>query len=131
MTRVGRVTSTGYRADVSANRLAYPLTAGMPVNIYTCAFSPAPKEPPVRVTSNGPANVLLVQNLRDPATPYRKALNMRAALGDRARMVTVDAGGHGSYLDNGNPCGDARVTAFLAEGRRPVHDINCYGTAGS
>jgi pimeloyl-ACP methyl ester carboxylesterase len=115
----------GYQADVSANRHTYPLTAGMPVNIYTCAFSPAPKEPPVPVTSNGPANVLLVQNLRDPATPYRKALNLRAALGGRARMVTVDAGGHGSYLDNGNPCGDAWVTAFLVEGTRPVHDVNC------
>jgi hypothetical protein len=55
------------------------------------------------VTSNGPSNVLLVQNLRDPATPYRKALNLRAALGDRARMVTVDVGGHGSYLDSGTP----------------------------
>jgi pimeloyl-ACP methyl ester carboxylesterase len=114
-----------YAADVAANRRTYPLTAGMPVNIYTCAFSPAPEEPPVRVTSYGPANVLLVQNLRDPATPYSKALKMRAALGDRARMVSVDAGGHGSYLENGNACGDARVTAFLADGVFPARDVIC------
>jgi pimeloyl-ACP methyl ester carboxylesterase len=73
----------------------------------------------------GPSNVLLVQNLRDPATPYSKALNLRAALGDRARLVSVDAGGHGSYLDNGNACGDARVTAFLADGVRPARDVTC------
>jgi hypothetical protein len=114
-----------YAADVTANRRTYPLTAGMPVNIYTCAFSPAPQEPPVRVTSHGPANVLLVQNLRDPATPYRKALKLRAAFGDRARMISVDAGGHGSYLENGNACGDAWVTAFLADGARPSRDVTC------
>ncbi|BCY11970.1 alpha/beta hydrolase [Actinoplanes sp. L3-i22] len=114
-----------YAAGVSANRQAFPLTAGMPVNIYTCAFSPAPVEPPVRVTPDGPSNVLLVQNLRDPATPYRKALNLRTAFGDRARMVAVDAGGHGSYLENGNPCGDAWVTAFLTDGTRPAHDVTC------
>jgi pimeloyl-ACP methyl ester carboxylesterase len=114
-----------YQAGVFANRRAYPLTAGMPANIYTCAFMSGPAEPPVRVTSDGPANVLLVQNLRDPATPYRKALNMRAALGDRARLVSVDAGGHGSYLETGNACGDARVTAFLADGAWPAHDVDC------
>lgn len=114
-----------YAVGVAANRQAYPLTAGMPADIYTCAFSPVPKEPPVRVTSHGPSNILLVQNLRDPATPYTKALNLRTALGNRARLVTVDAGGHGSYLTNGNACGDARVTAFLAYGARPAHDVTC------
>ncbi len=116
-----------YASAVAADRIAHPLTAGMPVNIYTCAFSPAPKEQPVRVTSDGPANVVLVQNLRDPATPYRKALNLRRAFGDRARMVSVDAGGHGSYLENGTACGDAWVTAFLADGVRPAGDVTCPG----
>ncbi|GAA2848550.1 hypothetical protein Acy02nite_01810 [Actinoplanes cyaneus] len=114
-----------YARDVAADRKAHPLTAGMPRNVYTCAFSPGPAEPPVRVTPDGPPNVLLVQNLRDPATPYRKALNLKRALGDRARMVTVDAGGHGSYLDNGNACGDAEVTRFLTDGTR--RDITCRG----
>lgn len=114
-----------YAIGVAANRRAYPLTAGMPANIYTCAFSPAPTQPPVRVTQHGPSNIMLVQNLRDPATPYAKALNLRRALGDRARLVSVDAGGHGSYLANGNACGDAQVTRFLAGGVRPPHDVTC------
>ncbi|MGI5225589.1 alpha/beta hydrolase [Actinoallomurus sp. CA-142502] len=77
---------------------------------------------PTRVTSRGPSNVLLVRNLRDPATPYSGALNLRRAFGNRARMVTVDPGGHDAYLANGNPCGDRLVTAFVAEGRRAAHD---------
>jgi pimeloyl-ACP methyl ester carboxylesterase len=112
--------------DVAADRVRHPLTAGMPANVMPCAFWPyRPADPPTRVTSHGPSNVLLVQNLRDPATPYSGALNMRRAFGDRARMVTVDSGGHEAYLANGNACGDRLVTAFLAEGRRPAHDTVC------
>ncbi|MFH8381628.1 alpha/beta hydrolase [Kitasatospora sp. NPDC018058] len=115
-----------YAKDVAADRAARPLTAGMPVNVMPCAFWPfAPAEPPVRVTGRGPANVLLAQNLRDPATPYRGALKLRAAFGDRARMVTVDSGGHDVYLANGNACGDAAVTDFLVTGRRPAEDVFC------
>ncbi|CAM5520624.1 alpha/beta hydrolase [Streptomyces viridifaciens] len=116
----------GYVKDVAADRAARPLTAGMPVNAMPCAFWPfKAAEPPVRVTERGPANVLLAQNLRDPATPYGGALKLRAAFGDRARMVTVDSGGHDVYLANGNACGDAAVTDFLVTGRRPSEDVFC------
>lgn len=109
--------------DVAAGRARHPLTAGMPVNVMPCVFWPAPAEPPVRVTSHGPANVLMVQNLRDPATPYSGALRMREALGNRARMVTVDSGGHEAYLANGDACGDRLVTAFLTGA--PPRDAFC------
>lgn len=112
--------------DVARNRAAYPLTAGMPVNIHACAFWPYdPAEPATRVSPRGLRNILLVQNRRDPATPLAGALRMRHALGDRARMVVVDSGGHGAYLANGSPCGDAATTAFLAHGTRPHHDLTC------
>ncbi|MEV4613618.1 alpha/beta hydrolase [Kitasatospora sp. NPDC049258] len=117
--------SSGHAAAVAEERAAHPLTAGMPVNVMPCAFWPAPAEPPVRVTGAGPSNVLLVQNLRDPATPYRGALALRRAFGDRARMVAVDSGGHDAYLANGNTCGDTLVTSFLATGHRPATDIRC------
>ncbi|GAA3544894.1 hypothetical protein GCM10022419_026400 [Nonomuraea rosea] len=42
----------------------------------------------------------------------------------RAR-IGVDAGGHGSYLANGNACGDRTVTDFLVTGRRPAQDTLC------
>ncbi|MGW4384551.1 alpha/beta hydrolase [Kitasatospora sp. NPDC004531] len=115
-----------YAAAVAADKAAHPLTAGMPVNAAACAFWHwQPTEPPVRVTSDGPSNVLLVQNLRDPATPYSGALKLRAAFGDRARMVAVDSGGHDAYLANGNACGDDLVTEFLVTGRRPARDAFC------
>lgn len=54
------------RRAVAADRAAHPLTAGMPVNVVPCSFWPYQ---PVRVTDDGPSNILMVQNLRDPATP--------------------------------------------------------------
>jgi pimeloyl-ACP methyl ester carboxylesterase len=113
-----------YAGDVARNRAAYPLTAGMPVNIRPCAFWPyRPAEPPTRVTARGPHNIVMIQNRRDPATPLSGALRLRAAFGDRARMVIVNSGGHDAYLENGTPCGDAAVTSFLVSGVRPV--VSC------
>ncbi|MEU3655711.1 alpha/beta hydrolase [Streptomyces sp. NPDC032161] len=115
-----------YRRAVAADRAEHPLTAGMPVNITPCAFwKDAPAEPPTRITDQGPSNILMIQNLRDPATPYSGALKMRAAFGDRARMVAVEQGGHGVYLGNGNACGDSAVSAFLTTGTRPERDTYC------
>ncbi|MET8976627.1 alpha/beta hydrolase [Streptomyces sp. NPDC004539] len=114
-----------YERAVAENRTAYPLTAGMPANITPCSFWKAPAESPVRITADGPSNVLMIQNRRDPATPYAGALNLRTALGDRARMVTVEAGGHGAYLTSGNTCGDGLVTRFLTTGERPARDVVC------
>jgi pimeloyl-ACP methyl ester carboxylesterase len=111
---------------VAVDRVRHPLTAGVPVNITPCAFwKDAPVEQPTRITDEGPSNVLMIQGLRDPATPHSGALKMRAAFGDRARMVAVDNGGHGMYLGNGNTCGDRAVTTFLTTGVRPERDTYC------
>ncbi|MFD5146032.1 alpha/beta hydrolase [Streptomyces sp. NPDC058401] len=116
----------GYERAVAADRAAHPLTAGMPANITPCAFwKGAPAERPARITDRGPSNILMVQNRRDPATPYAGALKMREALGSRARLLTVDHGGHGVYLGNGNACSDRTVTAYLRTGERPARDAVC------
>jgi pimeloyl-ACP methyl ester carboxylesterase len=115
-----------YAGDVARNRAAYPLTGGMPVNIRPCAFWPyRPIEPATRVSSHGRSNIVMIQNRRDPATPLTGALRMREALG--ARMVITDSGGHDAYLENGNPCGDAAVTAFLTDGTRPDRPVVTCG----
>ncbi|MCX5392256.1 alpha/beta hydrolase [Streptomyces sp. NBC_00094] len=115
-----------YERAVAADRERFPLTAGMTANITPCAFwKGGAVEKPVRITDRGPSDVLMIQNLRDPATPYAKGLRMRAALGERARLVSVDHGGHGVYLGNGNACGDAAVTRYLTEGVRPSEDVLC------
>ncbi|QDY81094.1 alpha/beta hydrolase [Streptomyces qinzhouensis] len=118
----------GYPRAVAEDRARYPLTGGLPANITPCAFwKNADREKTVRITGEGPSNILMIQARRDPATPHFGAVRMRQALGDRARMVTVERGGHGVYLGVGNPCGDAVVTAFLKTGERPEGDISCGG----
>ncbi|WP_330317374.1 alpha/beta hydrolase [Streptomyces platensis] len=114
-----------HRRAVTADRVRHPLTAGMPVNITPCNFWKAPAERPTRMTADGPSNILMVQNRRDPYTPYSGALKMRRSLGDRARLVTLEHGGHGAYLSHGTACGDRTVTAFLTTGRRPQTDTRC------
>ncbi|MGY5123209.1 alpha/beta hydrolase [Streptomyces nigrescens] len=114
-----------HRRAVAADRARHPLTAGMPANITPCSFWQAPAEPPTRITADGPSNILMVQNHRDPANPYFGALKMRRALGERARLLTLEHGGHGAYLANGTVCGDRTVTAFLTTGRRPQTDTHC------
>ncbi|MGW4275070.1 alpha/beta hydrolase [Streptomyces seoulensis] len=118
--------AAAYRADVAASRAEFPLTAGMPRNAMLCAAWPyAPQEAPVRITGDGPANVLLVQNERDVATPLSGARKLRKAFGGRAVMVTVNSTGHDAYLANGNACGDRVVSDFLAGGARPARDLYC------
>ncbi|MFF0645553.1 alpha/beta hydrolase [Streptomyces tendae] len=118
--------AASYEKDVADSRAEYPLTAGMPRNAMLCAAWPyPPREAPVRITDRGPSNVLLVQNERDVATPLTGARKLREALGRRAVMVTVDSTGHDSYLANGNACGDATVSRFLATGQRPGSDVYC------
>lgn len=116
-----------YARDVARSRAQYPLTAGMPRNIWLCAFwKDKPRERPTRITPDGgPSNVLMIQTRRDPSTPLAGALKMREAFGARARMVTVDTVGHGAYVANGNACGDDAVTTFLLTGERPARDKAC------
>jgi pimeloyl-ACP methyl ester carboxylesterase len=115
-----------YQKDVDDSRARFPLTAGMPRSAPACAAWPfAQQEPPVRITDKGRSSFLLVQNERDVATPLSGAVELRAALGRRAVMVTVNSTGHDAYLANGNACGDATVSRFLATGERPGSDLYC------
>nr|CTQ94603.1 secreted hydrolase [Kibdelosporangium sp. MJ126-NF4] len=113
-----------YKRAVRQERVLHPMFGPAAANIHPCAFWPVdPSERPVRITSRGPSNVLLVQNLRDPGTPLAGAELMRAALGRRAGLVTVDQGGHG-VLTNRNACGRDAALRFLT-GNQPPQDGHC------
>ncbi|MFJ3404292.1 alpha/beta hydrolase [Promicromonospora sp. NPDC090134] len=115
-----------YQLNVAIDRIRYPMFGAAGANITPCAFWPSePTEPQVEITDDGPSNVLILQNLRDQATPLSGAKALRAAFGDRARMVTADQGGHLSYLRLGNDCADDLATAFLRTGERPDSDVAC------
>jgi pimeloyl-ACP methyl ester carboxylesterase len=112
-----------YRRDVRIDRVLFPVSNGMPANVWPCSFWPnEPREAPVAITGRAPASILLVQGLRDPATPYDGAIGMRIALGNRSRLVSVDVGGHAiAYGINRNVsrCADAATTDFLVTGQLP------------
>ncbi len=117
-----------YARNVAIDRRLFPATAGAPANIWPCAFWPyRPAEPPVRVVGIGARNILLLQNLRDPDTPWFGALGMRRALGSTAVMVSVDQGGHTVYLVTASTCANDTATAFLAHGLLPGRDRRCAG----
>lgn len=99
----------------------------MAANIWPCFAWPfEPAEPPVKLAPKGAGRYLLVQGLRDPATPYDGAVAMRAVLGSRSRLVTADVGGHVVTHDNdANPCADDAATAFLVTGALPGEDAYC------
>ncbi len=113
-----------YARQVAADQKAWPVTGGMPSNLWPCAAWPTPPvEPPVKVTGHGPRNVLILQNTRDPATSLASARGLRATLDRRAAMVTVDQGGHGAAGLGG--CADEAMNTFLATGALPERDRLC------
>jgi pimeloyl-ACP methyl ester carboxylesterase len=115
-----------YRHAVAQDRTRYPLLGAAAANVWACAFWPARKtEPQVRITDRGPSNILMVQNLRDNGTDYPGGVEMRRTLGQRARLVSVDQGGHRAYLFGTNACANATVARYLADGVRPAADTTC------
>jgi hypothetical protein len=116
-----------YARNVAADRAAYPLTAGFGAGVWPCAFwRTGPVEHPADLGDRGLRNVLIVQNERDPATPLSAGQGMRRTLGQRAVLVTVDAGGHGVYgLQPPGSCATAAVDAFLVDGTLPAADTRC------
>ncbi len=113
-----------YARRSAADRKAWPLTAGMPANIWPCAFWPQPIEKPVAVTDQGARNTLILQNRRDHATPWDAGLGLRHVLGNRAAFVGVDNGGHYVFHE-GSACADNATVGFLESGRLPEKDIDC------
>jgi pimeloyl-ACP methyl ester carboxylesterase len=113
-----------YARRSAADRKAWPLTAGMPANIWPCAFWPQPIEKPVAVTDQGARNTLILQNRRDHATPWESGIGLRQVLGNRAAFVGVDNGGHYVYHE-GSACADTATVNFLDTGRLPDKDLDC------
>lgn len=115
-----------YQRAVATDRVRYPLFGAAGANITPCAFwHDDPVDPPVEFAGEGPANVLVLQNLRDPATPHLGGVLAREAFGERARLVSVDGGGHGVYVYDDNPCALNTTTRFLLGGNLPHRDVSC------
>ncbi|WP_225102616.1 alpha/beta hydrolase [Streptomyces sp. CoH27] len=114
----------GYAARTTADRKKWPLTAGMPANIWACAFWNKPAEATVKVVPGGPRNTLILQNRRDNATPWEGGVGLHKALGDGSAFVGVDNGGHYTY-NEGSACADKATVGFLATGHLPDKAVYC------
>ena len=115
-----------YAREARADAARYPLTGGASASIWPCAYwASDPIDPPVTPATTGRHNILLINNLHDPATTYDGARNLQRAFGDRARLVGVNHGGHGAYLAAGNACADQIGTDFLLTGALPIRDLTC------
>ncbi|MEU5282251.1 alpha/beta hydrolase [Streptomyces asoensis] len=116
-----------YAHNVAEDRKAFPLSAGFAANMWPCAFWPtAPVEPVITISDEGPRNIMILQNERDPATTLTSGRGMRRALGSRSTLVTVDAGGHGVYgMQGSGACANKTADAFLVRGVMPEHDVHC------
>ncbi|MEU8607865.1 alpha/beta hydrolase [Actinoplanes sp. NPDC048791] len=115
-----------YRRGVAQDRKRYPMFGAATANITPCAYwKHEPSEPPVKVDNSGPADVLMLQNRRDPVTPAVNAELLRRKFGQRARLVTADDSGHGVYVLGGNACALNLTTAYLVDGKLPARDVAC------
>ena len=114
-----------YQRDVRIFDRLFPLHGRSAANIWPCAFWPFDPPAPVEIGELQGGRALVVQSLRDVATPYDGGVAMRAALGDRARLVTVEDVGHGITYDGQSSCVDNYATAFLVSGTVPPRGAFC------
>lgn len=121
-----------YQEGVAEDRERYPMYGAATANIMPCAYwNDAPSEPAVEITGEGPSNVLIMQNLRDPVTPHLGGVLLDERFGQRSRLVSVDGSGHGTYVYGDNPCAWDVATGYLVDGEFPEQDVACEASGSS
>ncbi|WP_232376669.1 alpha/beta hydrolase [Amycolatopsis aidingensis] len=70
--------------------------------------------------------VLMVQSVRDPATPVEGAWRAHQRFAGSRMLTVTDEGDHGIYA-SGNPCVDRIVESFVVDGMPPEGDVSCPG----
>lgn len=88
-----------------------------------CIGWPAPAEmAPGPVRADGAPPIVVIGNLRDPATPYAWAESLARQLASGV-LVTRDADGHTAYLRS--DCVDTLVTAYVVDLKVPPPGASC------
>ncbi|MCC8245877.1 alpha/beta hydrolase [Saccharothrix luteola] len=104
----------------------YPLN-GFYQRLAPCAFWDRPPLELKKPTGKGVPPVLMVQSVRDPATPVEGAERAHRHFAGSRMLTVTDEGDHGIYAF-GNPCVDDIVEAFIVDGELPPRDLTCAGT---
>lgn len=115
-----------YKAELKADKLIAPMFGEVGSIIGPCAYwQTGNREQPAAITDQGPRNVMIVQNMRDPSTPYIGAQGMRDQLGKRAHMVSVNEGGHAVAFIHPNTCATDAAANYFITGKLPKYDAVC------
>jgi pimeloyl-ACP methyl ester carboxylesterase len=117
--------TSALRAEQQRLQRDHPLWARMTGELYdNCATWPtAGRQPTGKTLGVGAAPILVIGNLRDPATPIGGTKQLAKDL-DSGVLVTADSDGHGTYL-SGNSCIDGVVDAYLVDGAVPTDGETC------
>jgi pimeloyl-ACP methyl ester carboxylesterase len=91
-----------------------------------CAFWDRPDVDLKRPDGNGVGPVLMVQAVRDPATPVEGALRTHRQLKGSVLLTVENEGDHTLY-GYGNECVDDVVERYLVDGVTPAKDLTCQG----
>ncbi|USX51311.1 alpha/beta hydrolase [Lentzea sp. HUAS12] len=103
----------------------YSLVGGYQIT-GPCAWWDRPDLKLKRPNGVGVSSALMVQSVRDPATPLAGAQRAHAGFAG-SRMLTVrDEGDHGIY-GFGNDCVGDVVESYLVDGVVPPRDLSCPG----
>ncbi|WP_329789373.1 alpha/beta hydrolase [Lentzea sp. DG1S-22] len=91
-----------------------------------CAFWDRPDIRLKQPTGTGVAPTLMVQSVRDPATPIEQARRAHRNFENSVLLTVEDEGDHGIY-GFGNQCVDDVVERYLVDGVTPAGDLKCPG----
>lgn len=112
-------------AEQARARKAHLLWAQMTGELYdSCQTWPtAGRTPKTGKLAVGAAPILVIGNLRDPATPIGGTKQLASDL-DSGTLVTSDHDGHGTYFA-GSACVDSTVDGYLLRGVVPRNGLAC------
>ncbi len=114
-----------FRTQREKLQAAHPLWARLTGELFdNCTSWPgAPRKPSGGALGVGADPILVIGNLRDPATPIGGTEQLAADL-DSATLVTSDSDGHGAYY-SGDSCVDGVVDDYLIQGTVPPASKAC------
>jgi pimeloyl-ACP methyl ester carboxylesterase len=111
--------------DAAADGAKWPLLGYYQI-MGPCAYWDRPNVNLKHPNGIGVASTLMVQSVRDPATPIEGARTAHAGFAG-SRMLTVkDEGDHGIYGFDNN-CVNDIVESYLVDGVTPAKDLSCPG----